>query len=141
MNFNRLTKEEFRELEKSAYKGQLDFNEFPAAEYRYFDRVQSIGYRVRHEGLPKDLAKQERNRAYKDYLSDVDESMNGVRVYKQYCDAKIRLGELVALIYKSKSPMEKLRWALECVELAVGEDGLAARNLSENYLEVEENNG
>ncbi len=131
--------ERFRELEKSAYKGQLDFSEFPAAEYRYFDRVQSIGYRVRQEGFPKDFAKQERDRAYKDYLNDVDERMNGVRVYKQYCDVKIRMGELLSLIYKSRAPLEKLRWALECVELAVGEDGFAARNLSEGYLEVTDN--
>ena len=137
VNFNTITPEEFRELEKSAYNGQLDFNEFPAAEYRYFDRVQNIGYRARHEGLPKEFAKQERDRAHKDYLTDIDERRNCLRAYKQYCDARIRFTELVALIYKSKAPLEKLRWALECVELTIGEDGFTKRNLSEGYLEQE----
>ena len=42
-------------------------------------------------------------------------------------------------IYKEHSPLGKLRLALEFVEITAGEDGLASRNLSENYLEVKQN--
>ena len=45
------------------------------------------------------------------------------------------MGGLVNQIYKEHSLLEKLRLALEFVELAVGEEGLARRNMSENYLE------
>lgn len=121
--------EKFRELEKSAYNGQLDFNDFPAAEYRYFDRLQNIGYRVRHEGLPMDFAKRECGDARRDYQDDAAERNSRAEVYRKYQQAIIRTETLVSLIYKAKSPIEKLRYALEFVELTLGEDGLAERNL------------
>ena len=37
---------QFRELEKDAFDGKLDVEDFPAAEYRYFDRVAQLGYRI-----------------------------------------------------------------------------------------------
>lgn len=131
--------EEFAALERQAYDGQLDFNEFPAAEYRYFDRLQDIGYRVRHEGLPKEFARQERQRALQDYRNDIDVLDNNLRAAAQYTESRIRMGALVGEIYKEHSPAGKLRLALEFVELTVGEDGLASRNLSEGHLEVSGN--
>ena len=136
INFN--DQEEFRRLERQAYDGQLDFNEFPAAEYRYFDRVQNAGYRVRHEGYPKEFARQDISKAKQDYLNDLDTLRNNLRAQKQYTEARIRMGQLVNEIYKEHSPLGKLRLALEFVEITVGEDGLASRNLSENYLEAQE---
>ena len=130
--------EEFRKLECQAYDGQLDFNEFPAAEYRYFDRVQNAGYRVRCEGYPKEFARQDISKAKQDYLNDLDTLRNNLRAQKQYTEARIRMGQLVNEIYKEHSPLGKLRLALEFVELTIGEDGLASRNLSENYLEAQE---
>ena len=136
INFN--DPEEFRRLERQAYDGQLDFNDFPAAEYRYFDRVQNAGYRVRCEGYPKDFARQDISMAKQDYLNDLDTLQNNLRAQKQYTEARIRMGQLVNEIYKEHSPLGKLRLALEFVEITVGEGGLSARNLSENYLEVQE---
>ena len=130
--------EEFAALERNAYDGQLDFNEFPAAEYRYFDRVQNAGYRVRCEGYPKEFARKDIAGAKQDYLNDLDTLRNNLRAQKQYTEARIRMGQLVNEIYKEHSPLGKLRLALEFVELTIGEDGLASRNLSENYLEAQE---
>ena len=131
--------EEFRKLECQAYDGQLDFNDFPAAEYRYFDRVQNAGSRVRCEGYPKEFARQDISRAKQDYLNDLDVLQNNLRACAQYNDARVRMGSLVNEIYKEHSPLGKLRLALEFVELTVGEDGLARRNMSEGYLEVKQN--
>ena len=125
-------------MERRAYDGQLDFNDFPAAEYRYFDRVQNAGYRMRCEGYPKDFARQDISKAKQDYLNDLDTLRNNLRAQKQYTEARIRMGQLVNEIYKEHSPLGKLRLALEFVEITVGEGGLASRNLSENYLEVQE---
>ena len=130
--------EKFAELERQAYNGQLDFSEFPAAEYRYFDRIQSIGYKVRHEGFPRELAVQDRDKALKDYREDIDVLKNNIRAAEQYTESRIRMGALVNEIYKEHSPLGKLRLALRFVELTVHEDGLAERNLSEGYLEVSE---
>ena len=136
INFN--DPEQFRQLERQAYDGQLDFNDFPAAEHRYFDRVQNAGYRVRHEGYPKDFARQDISMAKRDYLNDLDTLQDNLRAQKQYTEARIRMGQLVNEIYKEHSPLGKRRLALEFVELTIGEDGLASRNLSENYLEAQE---
>ena len=138
VNINFKDPEQFRAMERQAYDGQLDFNEFPAAEYRYFDRVQNAGYRVRHEGYPKDFARQDISMAKRDYLNDLDVLQNELRACAQYNDARVRMGQLVNEIYKEHSPLGKLRLALEFVEITAGEDGLASRNLSENYLEVQE---
>lgn len=132
------SEEEFRQLERQAYDGQLDFSTFPAAEYRYFDRIQDIGYRVRHKGLPKDFAREERDKALNDYRDDIDNLTKNLRAEQQYTASRVRMGELVNAIYKERKPLAKLKLALEFVELTVGEDGFAARNLSENYLEVAE---
>ena len=130
--------EEFAALERNAYDGQLDFNEFPAAEYRYFDRIQDIGYRSRHEGLTREQARSERGKALKDYRNDIDALTGNLNAARQYTESRVRMGALVDEIYKEHSPLGKLRLALEFVEITVGEGGLASRNLSENYLEVQE---
>ena len=130
--------EEFAALERNAYDGQLDFNEFLPAEYRYFDRIQNIGYRVRHEGLTREQARSERDKALKDYRDDIDALTGNLNAARQYTESRVRMGALVDEIYKEHSPLGKLRLALEFVELTIGEDGLASRNLLENYLEVQE---
>lgn len=126
---------EFALLERQAYDGQLDFNAFPAAEYRYFDRIQSIGYRVRHEGLPRDFAQEERKKALKDYRNDIDVLEGNIRAAQRYTESRIRMDALICAIYKEHKPLKKLKLALEFVELAIGESGFAARNMSGNYLE------
>lgn len=129
--------EEFAALERQAYDGQLDFNEFPAAEYRYFDRIQDIGYRSRHEGLTREQARRERDKALKDYRDDIDALTGNLNAARQYTESRVRMGALVNEIYKERTPLGKLRLALEFVELTLHEEGFARRNLSEGYLEVE----
>ena len=131
--------EEFAALERNAYDGQLDFNEFPAAEYRYFDRIQDIGYRSRHEGLTREQARSERDKALKDYRDDIDALTGNLNAARQYTESRVRMGALVDEIYKEHSPQRKLRLALEFVELTLHEEGFARRNLSGTYLEVEKN--
>ena len=131
--------EEFAALERQAYDGQLDFNEFPAAEYRYFDRIQGIGYRSRHEGLTREQARSERDKALKDYRDDIDALTGNLNAARQYTESRVRMGALADEIYKEHSPLGKLRLALEFVELTLHEEGFARRNLSETYLEVSGN--
>lgn len=131
--------EEFADLERQAYDGQLDFNGFPAAEYRYFDRIQNIGFRSRHEGLTREQACRERDKALKDYRDDIDALTGNLNAARQYTESRVRMGALANEIYKEHSPLGKLRLALEFVELTLHEDGFARRNLSGTYLEVEKN--
>ena len=136
-NFNNA--EEFSQLERLAYDGQLDFNGFPAAEYRYFDRIQDIGYKVRHENFPKEFARKDRDRALSEYREDIAELLRYREVAAKAMDVTIHKSAYINRIYKEHSPMKKLAAALELLEILIGEDGFAARNLSENYLEGETN--
>lgn len=84
--------EEFADLERNAYDGQLDFNEFPAAEYRYFDRIQDIGYRSRHEGLAREQARSEREKAQA--LRDYDAWERGEAIAHDYFRRTVALQQV-----------------------------------------------
>lgn len=130
---------EFDRLRKLAYDGQLDFNDFPAAEYRYFDRMQDIGYRSRHdEYYSREQAREACKKALCDYQDDIDTLSHNLAAAQQYLQSRLRMHELIPEIYKEHSPIAKLRLALQFVELTVNEPGLAERNMSSNYLNQEE---
>ena len=124
-----MNNEKLQEMEKAAYYGQLDFNDFPAAEYRYFDRIQDIGYRVRHEGLPKELAAEEREKARRDYDKDIEERESRLNVYRNYQEAILRADGCICGLEKTDSREEKLRLALEALSLLTGDEGLLRRNM------------
>ena len=124
-----MNNEKLQEMEKAAYYGQLDFNDFPAAEYRYFDRIQDIGYRVRHEGLPKELAAEEREKARRDYDKDLDERQERLRIYRKYQEAIIKADSCICGLEKTDDPSEKLRLALEALGALTGDEGLLRRNM------------
>ena len=126
-----MNNEKLQEMEKAAYYGQLDFNDFPAAEYRFFDRIQDIGYRVRHEALPKELAAEEREKARRDYDKDLDERQERLRIYRKYQEAILKTDSLICGLEKTDSREEKLRLALEALSLLTGDEGLVRRNLRE----------
>lgn len=127
--------EEFARLKKLAYDGQLDFNDFPAAEYRFFDRIQDIGYRVRCEGFPMDFAIKDCRKAEDDYLRDVEEKQRCISVYGEYQREAIRKGQLLKEITSERSPILKLRLALEFVGIVVGDKDFANYNMSHNHLD------
>lgn len=127
--------EEFARLKRLAFDGQLDFNSFPAAEYRYFDRIQSIGYKVHNEGYPMDFAKRDCQDALDDYNSDIEKYTQYLSVYGEYQREAIRKGKLLNEITKEHSPIAKLRLALEFVGLTVGDKDFVKRNMSRNHLD------
>lgn len=135
MTFDFNDTEKFTEMKRLAYDGQLDFNSFPAAEYRYFDRLQDVGWRVRNKGYPKDLARTDCEKAFQEYMDDKRVLSENAEAARRYNENRVRMGGLLCDINKARAPMEKLRLALEFVELAVDEKGLTKRNLSSDYLE------
>lgn len=137
INFDGLSVDEFRGLERSAWDGMLDFAEFPAAEYKFFDTVRTIGYRHRHEKYPMDFCKQDIEQARKVYEKEAEQLRYNLEANRAYQEAKRRSGELLNKIYKADDPAEKLDAALMCVELLTHEVGLRDRNLK--YLEENRN--
>lgn len=121
--------ETFKRLEQQAYDGTLDITQFPPAEYKYFDTMAAIGYRRRHEGLPKDLCKEARETAYKDYVEAVAERNSRLAVMREYQKNIKRSDKLRCDISKADSRDEKLKLALRCIEMMTGEEGFERRNL------------
>lgn len=122
-------KEQFRLLERNAYYGVLDISDFPAAEYKYFDTIASIGYKFRHEGLPKEFCVERKEAAYKTYIADVELRESRQRYWKWHQDNIIRAGDIRSRIQKAESLEEKLKLSLECIQIITGEQGFAERNL------------
>lgn len=127
-NFNVLTDGEFRQLERMAWNAELDFNGFPAAEYKFFDTIQAIGARHRHDKVPKHLLIDDIELARKTYHDEKTQLSRSMEHYKAMQEAIIRSDELRCKIDKA-APADKLKYALECIEVLTGETGFAERNL------------
>lgn len=127
--FDGLNETEFRELQKAAWDGQLDYSMFPACEYKFFDAVRIAGYRYRHEKHPMDFCRADIAEAKRVYSCETEERRYSLEVHKKYQDAILKSDELRCRLTKAAVPAEKLKIALIIVEKLTGEDGLTNREL------------
>lgn len=128
-NFDGLSDEEFRQLEAEAWKGTLDYSGFPAAEYKFFDTVATLGYRYRHEKIPAELLRDDITAARRTYEKESTEYHRSREMYKLYQAAILKADGLMCSIEKAADHEEKLRFALECIGLLTGDTKFAERNL------------
>ena len=121
----------FKKLESECYTDTLDFDSFPAAEYKYFSRLRKIYSDYKFGGLDKDTAAKRKAGIYADYRLDAERDGLIGKVYAEYQDNIRKAGTLRSDIDKAKTAEDKLRYALECIEAMTGETGFAKRNLKE----------
>ena len=118
----------FKKLESECYTDTLDFDSFPAAEYKYFSRLRKIFSDYKFNGLDKDKAV-----IYAEYRHDAERDGLIGRVYAEYQENIRKAGTLRSEIDKAKTVEDKLGYALECIEAMTGETGFARRNLNEIF--------
>ena len=106
----------FKKLESECYTDTLDFDSFPAAEYKYFSRLRKIFSDYKFNGLDKGTAAKRKAIIYAEYQENIRKA-----------------GTLRSDIDKAKTVEDKLRYALECIEAMTGETGFARRNLNEIF--------
>ena len=123
----------FKKLESECYTDTLDFDSFPAAEYKYFSRLRKIYSDYKFGGLDKDTAAKRKAEIYADYRQDAERDGLIGRVYAEYQDNIRKAGTLRSDIDKAKTAEDKLRYALECIEAMTGETGFSRRNLNEIF--------
>ena len=123
----------FKKLESECYTDTLDFDFFPAAEYKYFSRLRKIYSDYKFGGLDKDTAAKRKAGIYADYRLDAERDGLIGKVYAEYQDNIRKAGTLRSEIDKAKTAEDKLRYALECIEAMTGETGFARRNLNEIF--------
>ena len=123
----------FKKLETECYTDTLDFDSFPAAEYKYFSRLRKIFSDYKFNGLDKDTAAKRKAGIYADYRQDAERDGLIGKVYAEYQKNIRKAGTLRSDIDKAVTAEDKLRYALECIEAMTGETGFARRNLNEIF--------
>lgn len=121
----------FKKLESECYTDTLDFDSFPAAEYKYFSRLRKIYSDYKFGGLDKDTAAKRKAGIYADYRLDAERDGLIGKVYAEYQENIRKAGTLRSYIDKAVTAEDKLRYALECIEAMTGETGFSKRNLKE----------
>ncbi len=136
MKFDFYNAQTFAYLEELAIDGQLNYDSFPPAEYKYFSLLARLGYLNRHKGWTKEtceLKQAEYRREYQNHVEERDERLNHARTVQRRI---IRTTELSRRLNFAKTRREALPLALKLIEVLVEEPDLAERimhNLEEEY--------
>ena len=116
-------------MERKAWLGVLDYSGFPAPEYKFFDTVRILGERHRHDNIPAELLREDVENARETYRKEREQLTFNLEAQRKYHADRLRARELLNSIYKADSRDDKLRAALECIELLTAENGFKNRNL------------
>lgn len=118
------------DLERQAWRGTLDYTMLPACEFKFLATIERLGIRCRRDNIPAELLREDIEKARKVYRREREQFDHSAEIYGKYQDAIIKSDALRIAINKAKG-VDKLPFALECIELLTGEDGFAARNLKD----------
>ena len=132
MGYDFLNPEVFKKLETDCYNlardgKMIDYSNFPAAEYRYFERLSGVYAKFSREEMTLEEAKAQKLVFYKDYKNDLAQYLKYSEVCKKYQDAikatEQLCSELCKMVIKFPDDVNAaLRKALEIVSAARGED-------------------
>ena len=132
MNYDFLDPEAFKKLETDCYKAgvrgcTIDYSNFPAAEYRYFERLCGVYTKYSREEISLEEAKAQKLALYKDYKNDLAQYLKYSEVCKKHQETVKATEQLCSALCKMtiKFPddvHEALRTALKIVSAARGED-------------------
>ena len=116
-------------MKKQCYSGKLIYKDFPADEYKYFDRLQMIYREYRAGDIPKSEAEAQEQMLIKEYRNAKQTASRSLEVYQQYQVNIKRLDSLRIEINKAQTVEGKLRAALEIVGIVTGDGEFTNRNL------------
>lgn len=114
--------EQFHELEKQAYAGELDFNDFPPCEYKYFQRLCQVYYAFRFEGLLQNEAEQAKKHIYRQYQEDLQEHQRYSDFVKRWHENIRNAGTYRSEILKTSDIVEKYTLAVKCISAMTGDE-------------------
>lgn len=116
-------------LKRQCMDGTLDHGDFPADEYKYFDRLGII-YREYKEGnISKEEVRAQERIILKEYQQAKQIAARSLDVYRQYQENIKRFDDLRIEINKAVTAEDKLRPALRIVGIVTGDVDFARRNL------------
>lgn len=114
-------------LENRAIDGQLDYDSFPAEEYKYFSRLSKLAYFDRQKGLETEAFKQKWKRLKKEYIFDREERDERLKHAAMIQKRLLKIPQLSLNLNLAREPLEALNISLKLIELLTEEPGLSDR--------------
>ena len=118
---------DFAKCEKLAFKHQLDFREFPDAEYKYFDKLTALYDDYRAGRVSEQQAKTEKQKYLADYKRSANIISDYKAVYRAYQDNVRLAGTLFADIHKSETKSETYDLMAKLIGILLNDDEFARR--------------
>lgn len=112
----------WEQLKRRCFDGSINYEDFPAAEYKYFDRLRILYLTFSVGSLSRDDAEQKGKQFLKEYSRDVAERRRSAAVYRKYLVGRLRFGSLKIQINKAETAEDKLRYALELIGLLTDDE-------------------
>lgn len=112
----------WQELKKQCYDGTIEYEDFPADEYKYFDKLRLLYLKYKFAGMSKDEAARQEIALLREYEQTKERDSRSLKVYKKYQENIKRFDELRIKINKADDPMEKLRYALEIISVITDDE-------------------
>ena len=117
----------FFQMEEQAIDGQLDYDDFPPEEYRYFSKLSKLGYKNRHNGWSKELCELKQEEYRKEYRQARKERNQRVEHAKKLQADLLRSAELSRQLNLADTSDAALITALDLLEILLNEPGLSRR--------------
>lgn len=127
LNFNSMSNDEFAKLENKAIDGQLNYDDFPPEEYKYFSKLSKLGYFNRHKGWSAEICENEQRSIKRQYISEKSIEKKLCERYGEIQNDLIKASGLITQIYKATSEYQMLDYALQVIELITQENGFVDR--------------
>lgn len=126
-NINFKNPSDFAKCEKLSFRHQLDFRDFPDAEYKYFDKLTALydDYRAGRVSLQR--AEQEKQKFKADYERSAHLVSDYQAVYRAYQDNVKLAGELYVKIHKAESKDEAYELMSELIGILLNDAEFAKR--------------
>lgn len=128
----------FEQLEDKAIDGQLDYTDYPPAEYKYFSKLAKVGYNNRHKGWDMITCLKLQQELQSEYRQYHDEGEEYLSLCTRIQDNIKKSADLVRKMYKQVATKdEMLSLALQTIELLTNENGFVKR-ISEKVREMKQ---
>lgn len=121
--------EVWQELKRQCYDGTIEYEDFPADEYKYFDMLRITYLKYKFSGMPKTEAAKQERLLLREYEQSKERDSRSLKVYQEYQKNIKRFEILKIKINKADDPMIKLSYALEIIGIITGDDSFMRINL------------
>lgn len=122
-----MTEQEFKKLERQAFDGSICLDNFPAPEYRYFDRIRRLYEKYKFEDMPLEFAERMKRIALSEYKQDVEKHERYRLMYVQYQYNIKQADQLKIEAEKAATVYQIARCTADIVGMLTGDEGYGKR--------------